>query len=209
MSVEADVGALFAKRDWTMLSHRVIFHGRRTCHARRPACGACPVAAPLPVVRRSGETDPVRAAKLVKDPAGAEPGSSPLGQRRKRPVSARAELPDSGLPDLPGWFGPLLHVARTARAEDISAFVPPPGHHRRSAVLLLFGEGPAGPDVLLTERAAGLRAHPGQVAFPGGADRALGRRPRRGRRSARPGRRRASTPAGSWSSKPCPTSTSR
>ena len=84
-------------------------------------------------------------------------------------MSARAELPgfpDS--PDLPGWFRPLLHVARTARAEDISAFVPPPGHHRRSAVLLLFGEGPAGPDVLLTERAVGLRAHPGQVAFPGG-----------------------------------------
>ena len=69
---------------------------------------------------------------------------------------------------LPAWFAPLLHVARTAQADDISVFVPPPGHHRRSAVLLLFGEGPAGPDVLLTERAAGLRAHPGQVAFPGG-----------------------------------------
>jgi len=84
-------------------------------------------------------------------------------------VSARAELADPrDPPDLPAWFGPLLHVAGTARAEDISSFVPPPGHHRRSAVLLLFGEGPAGPDVLLTERAADLRAHPGQVAFPGG-----------------------------------------
>ena len=71
-------------------------------------------------------------------------------------------------PDPPAWFAPLARVARTARADDISLFVPPPGHHRRSAVLLLFGEGPAGPDVLLTERAAGLRAHPGQVAFPGG-----------------------------------------
>ncbi len=68
----------------------------------------------------------------------------------------------------PEWFAPLLRVADGARAEDISPFVPPPGHHRQSAVLLLFGEGPAGPDVLLTERAAGLRAHPGQVAFPGG-----------------------------------------
>ncbi len=68
----------------------------------------------------------------------------------------------------PAWFAPLLRVADSARAEDISRFVPPPGHHRRSAVLLLFGEGPDGPDVLLTERAAGLRAHPGQVAFPGG-----------------------------------------
>jgi 8-oxo-dGTP pyrophosphatase MutT (NUDIX family) len=63
---------------------------------------------------------------------------------------------------------PLERVARTARAADLTRFTPPPGHHRRSAVLLLFGEGPAGPDVLLTERAASLRAHPGQVAFPGG-----------------------------------------
>lgn len=71
-------------------------------------------------------------------------------------------------PELPPWFEPLARVARSARAEEISRFVPPPGHHRRSAVLLLFGAGPDGPDVLLTERAAGLRAHPGQVAFPGG-----------------------------------------
>jgi endonuclease-3 len=65
--VEQDVAALFPKRDWTMLSHRVIFHGRRTCHARRPACGACPVARLCPSYG-IGETDPERAAKLVKDP---------------------------------------------------------------------------------------------------------------------------------------------
>jgi len=64
--IEQDVGALFDKRDWTMLSHRVIFHGRRTCHARKPACGACPVAALCPSYG-IGETDPERAAKLVKD----------------------------------------------------------------------------------------------------------------------------------------------
>ena len=64
--VEQDVAALFPKRDWTMLSHRVIFHGRRTCHARRPACGACPVARLCPSYG-IGETDPERAAKLVKD----------------------------------------------------------------------------------------------------------------------------------------------
>jgi endonuclease-3 len=63
--VEADVAALFERRDWTMLSHRVIFHGRRTCHSRRPACGACPVAALCPSYG-VGETDPARAAALVK-----------------------------------------------------------------------------------------------------------------------------------------------
>ena len=66
--VESDLAALFPRRDWTMLSHRMIFHGRRTCHARRPACGACPVAALCPSYG-VGETDPQRAAALVKDRA--------------------------------------------------------------------------------------------------------------------------------------------
>ena len=65
VKVEHAVGALFPRRDWTMLSHRVIFHGRRTCHARTPACGACPVARDCPSYG-VGETDPVRAAALVK-----------------------------------------------------------------------------------------------------------------------------------------------
>ena len=68
--VEADVGALFPRRDWTMLSHRLIWHGRRVCHSRRPACGACPVAALCPSYGE-GETDAVKAAKLVKPDVAA------------------------------------------------------------------------------------------------------------------------------------------
>ncbi len=64
VKVEADLAELFERRDWTMLSHRLIFHGRRTCHARRPACGACPVARWCPAFG-VGETDPVAAARLV------------------------------------------------------------------------------------------------------------------------------------------------
>jgi endonuclease-3 len=64
--VEADVGALFPRKDWTRLSHNVIWHGRRRCHARKPACGACPVAAWCPSFGE-GPTDPVVAEKLVKD----------------------------------------------------------------------------------------------------------------------------------------------
>jgi len=56
-----------------------------------------------------------------------------------------------------------------AMAPEWSALRPPAGHRRRSAVLVLFGQTSEGPDVLLTQRAAGLRSHPGQVAFPGGA----------------------------------------
>jgi endonuclease III len=66
--VEAEVGALFPRRDWTMLSHRLIWHGRRVCHARKPACGACPLAALCPSYGE-GETDPAKAAKLVKSSA--------------------------------------------------------------------------------------------------------------------------------------------
>ena len=68
VKVEAEIGALFPKKDWTMLSHRLIFHGRRRCHARKPACGACPVARLCPAYGE-GEIDPVKAAKLVKTPA--------------------------------------------------------------------------------------------------------------------------------------------
>src|SRR4029450_1725944 len=41
VNAEADVADLIPKSEWTMMSHRVIWHGRRVCHARRPACGAC------------------------------------------------------------------------------------------------------------------------------------------------------------------------
>ncbi|GAA4664941.1 endonuclease III [Kineococcus glutinatus] len=68
VKVEQDLAALFPRRDHTILSHRMIFHGRRTCHARRPACGACPVAALCPSYG-AGETDPRRAAALIKGPA--------------------------------------------------------------------------------------------------------------------------------------------
>jgi len=68
VKVEHEVGTLFPKRDWTMLSHRLIFHGRRMCHARKPACGVCPVARLCPAYGE-GELDPVKAAKLVKSPA--------------------------------------------------------------------------------------------------------------------------------------------
>ncbi|UZN02809.1 endonuclease III [Cellulomonas sp. S1-8] len=64
--IEADLGELLERREWTMASHRLIFHGRRTCFARRPACGACPVAALCPSFG-IGETDPVLAAEMVKD----------------------------------------------------------------------------------------------------------------------------------------------
>lgn len=65
VKVEHAVGDLLERAEWTMASHRLVIHGRRVCHARRPACGACPVAALCPSYGE-GETDPVRAAALVR-----------------------------------------------------------------------------------------------------------------------------------------------
>lgn len=75
----------------------------------------------------------------------------------------------SGVP-LPAWWEPLASRAATVRRSDFSRWPIPPVGGRRSAVLILLGETPeAGPDVLIMQRAATLRAHAGQPAFPGGA----------------------------------------
>jgi endonuclease-3 len=65
VKVEHEVGGLFEKRDWRKLNHHLIWHGRRRCHAQRPACGACPLAKLCPAYGE-GPTDPVVAAKLVR-----------------------------------------------------------------------------------------------------------------------------------------------
>lgn len=71
VQIEREVGELVPKSEWTMLSHRLIWHGRRICHSRRPACGACPVARLCPAFGE-GPVDPVVAAKLVKSPPPAD-----------------------------------------------------------------------------------------------------------------------------------------
>lgn len=65
VKTEHAVGTLFEKRDWTMLSHHIVWHGRRICHARKPACGACPVAQWCPSFGE-GPTDPLAAKALVR-----------------------------------------------------------------------------------------------------------------------------------------------
>lgn len=70
---------------------------------------------------------------------------------------------------LPEWLEPVRAAARDLRPEQLSRFVPPPEGGRESAVLILFGEGPDGPDLLLIQRSSTMSSHPGQPAFPGGA----------------------------------------
>jgi 8-oxo-dGTP pyrophosphatase MutT (NUDIX family) len=70
--------------------------------------------------------------------------------------------------DRPDWLNPLLERVASLRTEDFSALRAPIGTGRPSAVLVLFGEGEQGPDLLLLQRAATMRNHAGQPAFPGG-----------------------------------------
>lgn len=73
--------------------------------------------------------------------------------------------------DLPDWLEPLLTRLRDADAGDFTRLPTPDGEgQRQSAVLVLFGEQPeTGPDILVLQRAATMRNHAGQPAFPGGA----------------------------------------
>jgi endonuclease-3 len=70
VKAEADLAALLERRDWTIASDRMIFHGRRICHARRPACGACGLRRLCPSFG-TGPVDPLEAARLVRSDAEA------------------------------------------------------------------------------------------------------------------------------------------
>jgi 8-oxo-dGTP pyrophosphatase MutT (NUDIX family) len=70
---------------------------------------------------------------------------------------------------IPDWLVPVAEGANRITVHDLTRFMPPEDSDaRQGAVLILFGEGPDGPDLLLTERAHDMRSHPGQVSFPGG-----------------------------------------
>lgn len=84
-------------------------------------------------------------------------------------MSSEPWLDESALQHLPDWLDGVVAAVRRIRGEDLSLFLPPEEGGRAGAVLILFGEGDQGPDVLIIERAASMRSHAGQPAFPGGA----------------------------------------
>ena len=149
--IEADVAALFEPKDWTMLSHRVVFHGRRICHARKPACGACPIAHLCPAYG-DGEVDPVKAAKLLKYELA--PGQEALLARMQADVDNAAQYRQEsqiGRPqgsDTAG--GPRVSayadLAALADKAAATASLPAAWGRRRLAVAAGYGQGrrPAG-----------------------------------------------------------------
>ncbi|ASO17914.1 Ultraviolet N-glycosylase/AP lyase [Actinoalloteichus hoggarensis] len=117
VKIEHAIGELIPRREWTLLSHRVIFHGRRVCHSRRPACGACLLARSCPSYG-VGAVDPEQAARLVKgveaprllrlaglgddlaaeaattakpvEPGGPTPSETPVAPRAAEPAASAA-----------------------------------------------------------------------------------------------------------------------
>jgi 8-oxo-dGTP pyrophosphatase MutT (NUDIX family) len=107
----------------------------------------------------------------VSEPLGRlEAVSDPMPMRSPLPRGSDHTEEPAGHPRLPSWLEPVRRGAMEITADELTRFVPPEGADtRRGAVLMLFGEGPMGPDLLLTERAHDMRSHPGQVSFPGGS----------------------------------------
>ena len=98
-------------------------------------------------------------------PDAVQPGGQPAAGL---PPSTGAMSSTDTVP--PPWCEPLVTRVRSARVEDFTRVRTPASGGRASAVLVLLGEQPeTGPDILMLQRAATLRTHAGQPAFPGGA----------------------------------------
>lgn len=85
-----------------------------------------------------------------------------------RTWNREGKLDADALHGLPAWLDPVVTCVQDIRSDELKYAVPTDGEGRHSAVLMLFGEGPD-PDLLMIQRAARMRAHAGQPAFPGGA----------------------------------------
>ncbi|GAA3161586.1 CoA pyrophosphatase [Streptomyces ramulosus] len=132
-------------------------YGERTGDRRgeegHPAGGAAP---------ESGRTPP------GDGPAGPDGPGAPSAAPR---TAGAGRLPQARVSTegLPKWLDPVVRAAQTVEPHQLSRFLPPENGGRQSAVLVLFGQGARGPELLLMERAGTLRSHAGQPSFPGGA----------------------------------------
>jgi len=112
--IEQEAGALFPKSEWTMLSHRLIWHGRRFCHARKPACGACTVGRLCPSFGE-GPTDPTVAPSWSR--LGPSLDGRPLQRQGRDPAALWSPYRPWRWPGRPrAWpVGHRLHAQRWHR----------------------------------------------------------------------------------------------
>lgn len=125
---------------------------------REPARDATGPLAPGPARDSAGPFAPEPARNTTTGPTAPEPA---------RVGGHGLTVSSEGLPE---WLAPVARAAESVAPEQMSRFLPPEsGDGRQSAVLILFGDGPRGPELLLMERASQLRSHGGQPSFPGGS----------------------------------------
>ncbi|MBB5103627.1 8-oxo-dGTP pyrophosphatase MutT (NUDIX family) [Streptomyces spectabilis] len=155
--------------------HGTDSHGARGPHTHETPDGA------RPHPPGGAQTHPAPGAPRARQPYA--PRAQAVGASRAQGATAPRDTPgpaasapqDHGrtpltTEGLPSWLDPVVRAAATVRPDQLSRFLPPEGGGgRQSAVLVLFGEGERGPELLLMERAGSLRSHAGQPSFPGGS----------------------------------------
>ncbi|MFB7189660.1 NUDIX hydrolase [Streptomyces sp. NPDC056230] len=111
-----------------------------------------------------------RVAEASTAPAAVSPAAAVVAAAAATADAAHDSAVTVTAEGLPDWLDPVARASRTIEPDQLSRFLPPEsGAGRQSAVLVLFGEGERGPELLLMERAGSLRSHAGQPSFPGGA----------------------------------------
>ncbi|MFB7531909.1 NUDIX hydrolase [Streptomyces sp. NPDC056178] len=111
-----------------------------------------------------------RVAEASTAPAAVSPAAAVAAAAAATADAAHDSAVTVTAEGLPDWLDPVARASRTIEPDQLSRFLPPEsGAGRQSAVLVLFGEGERGPELLLMERAGSLRSHAGQPSFPGGA----------------------------------------
>ncbi|MFF2410660.1 NUDIX hydrolase [Streptomyces sp. NPDC058092] len=143
-----------------MKTHEQSTHEQSTHEQIAEAAASPAMVHPVAVHRPTGGPASVSPAAAV---AAAAAAAAPAGAGHDGAITVTSE----GLPD---WLMPVARAAQTIEPDQLSRFLPPEsGAGRQSAVLVLFGEGERGPELLLMERSGSLRSHAGQPSFPGGA----------------------------------------
>ncbi|MFB7078600.1 NUDIX hydrolase [Streptomyces sp. NPDC056308] len=113
---------------------------------------------------------PDRVAEASTAPAAVSPAAAVAAASAAAADATHDSAVTVTAEGLPDWLDPVARASRTIEPDQLSRFLPPEsGAGRQSAVLVLFGEGERGPELLLMERAGSLRSHAGQPSFPGGA----------------------------------------
>lgn len=138
--------------------------------ADQTATGPAAARPTAPVAGSQEAGNPAAGNRAVTGPAAVSPAAAVAAAATATTAADEDAAITVTTEGLPTWLDPVASAARTIEPDQLSRFLPPEsGAGRQSAVLVLFGEGERGPELLLMERSGSLRSHAGQPSFPGGS----------------------------------------